>query len=132
MSSSSFKKKNSLLVTFLCFLKGLSLSLSNCTPNDVRRFLVLKDSKGKTSVHNLRCLYLGSMTSGECQCPRREASGTVEGIIQQLIQVFDEQGFCRQWDIVLGRGNPAASPQVKQSMCYQSRLSHFSSLRLEQ
>lgn len=72
--------------------------------------MVWKDSKGKTIVHNLCCLYLGSRTSGEC----RLASGTAEGTIQQLIQVFDEQGFGRQWDIVLGRGNPAASPQVKQ------------------
>lgn len=30
-----------------------------------------------------------------------------------MIQVFVEQGFGRQWDIVLGRGHPAASPQVK-------------------
>lgn len=85
MSSSSFKKKNSLLETFLCFFERPFLITF--------KFLVWKDSKGKTIVHNVSCLYLGSRTSGECHCPRRLASGTVEGIIQQLIQVFDEQGF---------------------------------------
>lgn len=111
----TFKRTKSLVETFLCFLKGLSLSLSNCTPNDVRRFFVWKNSKGKIIVHHFCCLHLGSRTSVECHCPRCLAFGTVEGIIQQLIKVFDEQGFGRQWDIVLGRGNhPAASPQVKQ------------------
>jgi hypothetical protein len=42
------------------------------------------------------------------------ASGTVEGIIQQLIQIFDEQGFGRYWNIVSGTGNPAAYPLVKE------------------
>lgn len=42
------------------------------------------------------------------------ASGTVEWIIQQLIQIFDEQGFGRYWDLVLETRNPAASPLVNE------------------
>ncbi|XP_061174881.1 uncharacterized protein LOC133184026 [Saccostrea echinata] len=116
MSSSGFKKKNSLLEVFSKFLKSFSLPLAKCTPNDVRRFLVWKDSNGKTIVHNLSCPFLRSKTNVECNCPCRLASGTVDCIIQQLIQIFDEQGFGRYWDItgISGTGNPAASPLVKE------------------
>lgn len=54
---------------------------------------------------------IGSKTNFECSCPRCLASGTVECItsIQQLIQIFEKQGFGGYWDIVSETGNPAAS-----------------------
>jgi hypothetical protein len=114
MSSPGFKKKNSLLGNFCSFLGSFSLILGECTPNDIRRHLVWKDSRWKTIVHKLFCPFLGSKSNSECNCPRRLASGTIEDIFQQLIQIFDEKGFGRYWDIVSGTGNPAASPLVKE------------------
>ncbi|XP_061174865.1 uncharacterized protein LOC133184007 [Saccostrea echinata] len=39
---------------------------------------------------------------------------TVEGLIQQLINIFDDYGCGRVWDVVSRTGNPAASPLVKE------------------
>lgn len=80
----------------------------------MRRFLVWKDFKGKTILHRLCCQFLRSKTNFECNCLRRLASGTVECLTQQLIQIFDEQGFGRYWDIVSEDEYPAASPLVKE------------------
>lgn len=53
-------------VFFVISWKVFSLSLIKCTPNDVRRFLVWKDFKGKTIVHKLCYPFLGSKSNFEC------------------------------------------------------------------
>lgn len=68
IAMSAPENKNSLLEFFCNFLGSFSLSITKCTPNDVRRFLVWKDSKGKTIVHKLCCPFLGSKTNFECNC----------------------------------------------------------------
>ena len=73
-----------------------------------------KDSKGKTVVHDIDCKNLGLQGMFDCGCPKRLASGTVEGLIQQLINIFDDHGLGKKWDIVSRTGNPAASPVVKE------------------
>lgn len=54
-------KKNSLVESFLGFLKASPgfPTLLSCTPNDIRRFLVWKDLKGKTKIHKIDCEKLG-------------------------------------------------------------------------
>ena len=73
-----------------------------------------KDSFWKTKVHDIKCKYLGQKDVSECLCPKRLASGTVENIIQQLLSVFDDNGFGRKWDILTKSRNPVAAPVVKE------------------
>lgn len=114
--SKTFKKKHSLYTSFVNFLKKLpgDITLSSCSPNDVRKYLVWKDQSGKTIVHTLMCPYLGSNDKVECGCPKRLSSGTVENIIQQLCKIFEDTGFGRSWDLDTKSGNPATAPIVKQ------------------
>lgn len=85
--STGVKKKDSLknsLVTFLINLPGKP-SLIECSPNDVRRFLVWKDGSGKNKVHQVQCEFLGSKGKTPCGCPLRLASGTVGVLVQYLV-----------------------------------------------
>ena len=52
LSSKSVKRKNSTLGVFEQFLQKSNLDLMSCRPEDVRKFLVWKDSFGKTTVHD--------------------------------------------------------------------------------
>ncbi|XP_063416264.1 uncharacterized protein LOC134697907 [Mytilus trossulus] len=115
-SSSDYKRKNSLFETFLCFLEKSPKkpSLATCGPNDVRIFLVWKDKFGKTTVHDINCQYLGLKGMFECSCPNRLASATVEGLINQLVNLFDDKGLGRTWCDVERKGNPAVSPVIKE------------------
>lgn len=115
VSSKASKRKNSLYDVFVQFVQqsGQS-SLLNCTPNDVRRFLVWKDKFGKTTVHSIKCEFLGQRENLTCGCPMRLASATVEHIILQLVTIFEEHGLGRTWDIFSKSGNPATAPLVKE------------------
>lgn len=72
-----------------------------------------KDKSGKTQVHSKSCKNLGKHYIQTCSCPVRLASGTVDNIIHQLIDIFDMSGRGRDWNSSLGVGNPAASDTVK-------------------
>ena len=116
LSSRVSKKKDSLQNVFEQSLNQSDKNMLCCTPNDVRQFLVWKDTFGKTIVHNINCKHLG--THGEfkidCRCPRRLASATVENIIMRLVSIFEEFGLGRNWDILAKSGNPASAPLVKE------------------
>lgn len=116
VTSLKCKKRNSLVESFLGFLKASpgSPTLLSCTPNDIRRFLVWKDLKGKTTIHKIDCEKLGLKGDFDCGCPKRLASGTVENLIHQLNNIFYEFGRGKIWDVLLSKGNPAASPMVKE------------------
>ena len=55
-----------------------------------------------------------SKGSFHCNCPRRLASNTVEGIINQLVNIFDDIGLGRDWNIVSEFGNPASAQAGKE------------------
>ena len=69
-------------------------SLLDATPLDICRFLVFKDSKGKTQGHNTGCLHLGQPVISSCQCPLRLASSTVDSynFIGKLRSIFSDIG----------------------------------------
>lgn len=114
-SSSAFKRKNCLSTSLVGFLrKSGCQSLRLSTPDDVRRFLIWKDSFGKTIIHDIQCPFLGIKGSVECDCPKRLASATVEGVIQQLVNIFEDNGMGRSWDVMSNTGNPALAPTVKE------------------
>lgn len=49
------------------------MTLFSAMTDDVRRFLVLRDVKGKTQVHEWNCEYLGKQEKFSCGCPIRLA-----------------------------------------------------------
>uniref|UniRef100_A0A8W8MKM7 Tyr recombinase domain-containing protein n=1 Tax=Magallana gigas TaxID=29159 RepID=A0A8W8MKM7_MAGGI len=88
--------------------------LDKTTPYHVQMFLIFKDKKGKTKVHDIHCGYLGKMSDvSECSCPKRLAFGTVQSLIGQLKTVFEDLGLGKDWDRNLNGGNPACAPTVK-------------------
>uniref|UniRef100_A0A8W8L9T9 Tyr recombinase domain-containing protein n=1 Tax=Magallana gigas TaxID=29159 RepID=A0A8W8L9T9_MAGGI len=88
--------------------------LDKTTPYHVQMFLIFKDKKGKTKVHDIHCGYLGKMSDvSECSCPKRLAFGTVQSLIGQLKTVFEDLGLGKDWDRNLNGGNPACAPMVK-------------------
>lgn len=111
-SSISFKKRRSTTASLTCFLKMLphKPTINNCTPEDVRKFLVWKDNSGKTVVHTLNCSEIGSTGKTTCSCPSRLSAGSVEGLVHRLINIFDDVGRDRH----LVNSNPATSSKVKE------------------
>lgn len=117
------KQKSSLrleLESFLFSLPG-NKTIFMATPQDVCRFLVWKDSKGKTKVHSPECSHQGRRGSTTCACPSRLSYNTVDSYIGKLRAIFQEAGRKGDWDARLNIGNPAADPESLS----RSRLSHF-------
>ena len=83
-------------------------------PDDIRRFLIWKDSQGKTKVHRADCQFVGDNGITVCACPVRLSAGSVDGIIQQLKIIFTDLGRRGEWDAATGSGNPAVSLLLKQ------------------
>lgn len=115
LSTAYSKQKQSLKSEFEGFLFALPghKSLFDATPLDVCRFLVFKDSKGKTRVHRPGWPHLGLPNSSPCQCPLRLAYSTVDSYIGKLRSIFSDFGRQGDWNRTL-LGNPAASLKVKQ------------------
>lgn len=113
-------KCSSLAKTFTTFLASCpnSPDVYNATPEDVRRFLVWKDSFGKTQVHSIECRFVGAYGIQECSCPARLAAGSVEGIVYQLKRIFDSQGRQGEWNSGKNSGNPMMSSVVRQYLKY--------------
>ena len=110
LSSASPRQKQSLKVELEGFLYALpsNKSLFDTTPLDVCRFLVFKDSKGKTQVHNIGCPHLGQRGSFPCKCPLRLAYSTFDSYIGKLRSIFSDigrQGDCNRTLLI---GNPAS------------------------
>lgn len=115
-SESKYDKQKSqlekLLIQFLASLPA-SKDLYSATPSDVVSFLIWKDSKGKTQIHNSNCPNVGLRGHPPCVCPVRLAAGTVDSLIGKLRAIFKEAGRTQDWEENLCLGNPAASLLVK-------------------
>ena len=109
------RQKNSLqkeLENFLAALPG-SPTLTTVTPRDLCRFLVFKDTHGKTQVHQHTCGFLGQRGVHSCGCPLRLSYKTVDSYIGKLRSIFHSIGRDGEWDKRLSLGNPAADKTVK-------------------
>ncbi len=109
------KRKEALVVELEDFLGSLpgTPTLATVSDRDLRRFLVFKDRKGKTQVHDKGCAYLGEHGLKPCGCPKRLAAGTVETVVGQLRAVFSRMGRGNSWSDALGKGNPAYANSVQ-------------------
>ena len=110
------KKKDAIISDFETFLKKCdeNKSLILCTPKDILRFLVFRDTNGKTQIHKVSCPFLGQTGLHPCGCAIRLSAGTVSNIISQLKAFFQSVGMGDSWSVASGKGNPAAAPQVMQ------------------
>ena len=108
------KQKCNLYLELKSFLSSLPTPKSpiSASPKDVIRFLVWKDSKGKTKVHAPSCPNFGSHSKRKCRCPTRLAACTVNSTIGKLRAIFNSVGRTGDWS-GLSPGNPAAHPSVK-------------------
>lgn len=77
-------------------------------------FLVWKDRKGKTKVHDTNCQFFARKVLFSCPCPTRLAYGTVDSLIGKLRAIFNEFGRRGEWDPRLLLGNPATDLSLKQ------------------
>lgn len=107
-------KKESLVRELEDFLKMIpgGGDIRSVDPQNVRRFLVYKDRKGKTQTHSSDCKFLGEKGCHNCACPKRLAAGTVASLVGQLKAIFKKMGRGDEWDEVKNRGNPAHAGAV--------------------
>lgn len=119
------KQKSKLQIELEQFLKSLepSKSLSCAHPSDITRFLVFKDTKGKTQVHLISCVNKGNKGQFNCGCPMRAAAGSVDSLIGKIRAIYRDRGHGTEWNGLLGTGNPAAAPCIKR---------YLSAVKLEQ
>ncbi|KAJ7391233.1 hypothetical protein OS493_019364 [Desmophyllum pertusum] len=108
------KQKSSLHLELESFLSSLPTPKSSisASPKDVIRFLVWKDSKGKTKIHMPSCPNFGTRSKLKCGCPSRLASGTVDNTIGKLRSIFNSIGRSGDWSGLSPR-NPAAHQSIK-------------------
>ena len=111
-------QKSKLRKEFESFLSSLlrPKTLLSASLRDVTRFLVWKDSKGKTKVHVPTCSLFGSKKAEVCPCPFTLAAGTVANLIGKLCSLFVESGRGGEWNDLLGIGNPVSHHSVKQCL----------------
>ena len=127
-ASKPYEKQRSALQKELenfLFSLPLSKSLSSAAPQDLVRFLIYKDRKGKTKVHKSTCPLFGSHSKERCQCPVRLAAGTVDSLIGKLRSIFNNAGRAGPWCDLLGTGNPASYHSLKDYLrfLYQEQAS---------
>ena len=119
------KQKSKLQIELEQFLKSLapSKSLSCAQPSDITKFLISKDTKGKTQVHLISCVNKGRKGQFNFGCPMRAAAGSVDSLIGKIRAIYRDRGHGTQWNGLLGTGNPAAAPCIKR---------YLSAVKLEQ
>ena len=84
----------------LQFLESLPSpnTLLSTSPKDIVRYLVWKDSKGRTQVHKDGCHYLGQQGKYPCDCPYRLSADTVHSTIGKLRSMFNHEGRSGDWN----------------------------------
>ena len=124
-SSKYSKQKCALKAELETFLGRLSpqKSLYTALPEDVRKFLIFKESNGKTQLHVETCIFKGMPGKKDCSCPKSLASKTVDSLIGKLRAIFRDIGREREWNPTLFTGNTAASYILKR---------HLQSVNIEQ
>lgn len=98
-------------------------NLDCATPEDLRMFLVAKESNGRTKLHAINCTQRSARNKGDCVCPLTLSYKTVDSLIGKIRAIFNDHGRTGDWNPTLGTGNPAASKVLKK---------HLRSINIEQ
>lgn len=123
LKSDKYKRLSGVKKSLGTFFQSLphSPSIKTCEPQDVLRFLVWKDTFGKTKVHVVSCPFLGDKTKMSCDCPCRLAAASVSNMVHNLEDIFRQAGRGSFWDVAKCGGNPACAPEIK-TYCKQIAL----------
>lgn len=109
------KRTNSLVTSLSTFLNNLphKPTLQNCNPQDLKRFLVWKDTFGKTKVHDISCFNLAvEEPTTPCLCPKRLSWGYVESLVGRIKKILDDLGRRQSWSETTNEGNPTSSEDI--------------------
>ncbi|KAL1224167.1 Protein LIGHT-DEPENDENT SHORT HYPOCOTYLS 8 [Cardamine amara subsp. amara] len=95
--------------TFCQYLrtKKPPVHISECDSNHILNFLGYLDQFGKTKIHIQGCVFFGQQeTSGQCNCPLKQAWGSLDALIGRLRAAYEENGG-------LPEQNPFASGGIR-------------------
>lgn len=90
--------------------------IAQADPNMIAMFLIAKDERGSTIVHNSSCPSVGcDKITPECgpACVARASAKGVTTTYGTLRGVFNKAGMTQPWDEETGRGNPCISTVVE-------------------
>ncbi|CAL9127048.1 hypothetical protein MUK42_12876 [Musa troglodytarum] len=96
--------------TFIQYLTNHKppLTVARCSGAHVVEFLKYLDQFGKTKVHAHGCTYFGHPSpSGPCECPTKQAWGSLDALIGRLRAAYEENGGGRP------ESNPFGAKVVK-------------------
>ena len=112
------------------FKRGYDVTTTDilvCIPEDIIKFLIDRDTKGRTQSHVRGCLYLGQKGVRPCECLITLSSGTVDSYIGKLQACFRVLGKTDPWRPGNKWGNPCISPEVREylkAMKLEQREAH--------
>jgi integrase len=94
------------------------LQLIQATPSDVVAWLMSKDDRSRTTVHDIGCPKRGTTSESHktrCPtgCPRRLKASTIDSDIGTLRACFNALGITTDYDPIRGSGNPCISYLVR-------------------
>ncbi|KAK4743529.1 hypothetical protein SAY87_001530 [Trapa incisa] len=81
--------------TFCQYLRNRKppVALTHCSCNHILDFLQYLDQFGKTKVHHHGCAFFGQPDPpGTCNCPLRQAWGSLDALIGRLRAAYEENG----------------------------------------
>ena len=61
----------------------------------------------------MKCSFRGRSGRSTCECPFRRSFGSLDCLTGQLRAIFRDHGRGREWNDILGLGNPVAAPIIK-------------------
>lgn len=117
-SSNYSKQKLSLEVELERFLRclGAHKSVSNALPEDIRMFIIHKETHGRTKMHSDRCSFRGMPGRSSCNCPITMSSKSVDSLIGKVRAICRDSGRCGEWNPSTGVGNPASAQLLKRHL----------------
>ncbi|MEW8548342.1 MAG: DUF640 domain-containing protein [Candidatus Thiodiazotropha sp.] len=87
--------------------------LYTALPDDIQKFFIFKERKGRTKLHVETCVFKGQARKQSCDCPTTLAVKSVDSLIGKIRAIFRDMGMSGEWNPVLLTGNPASSHIMK-------------------
>ena len=126
LDSSCYSKQKYILKTDLSeFLSVMDpqKTLYSAVPEDIRKFIIMKEKGGKTQLHHTSCNFKGLAGKQTCSCPKTLAAKSVDSLIGKIRAIFRDLGRTGDWNPISFTGNPASSLLMKR---------HLQSVKVEQ
>ena len=100
------------------FLHALDLPkiFYTALPDDVRKFLVFQERKGRTQIHTDTCEFKGHVGEKSCDYPTTLAAKSVDSLVGKIRAIFRDIGRSGDWNPVFLTKNPAVSHVIKRHL----------------